>query len=164
MRKVWRDSFGGVLELVAVSKDEVVSLGAVLSKVLIEFGGRFGLDVADLRAEAITNSHETLVGTGVPRLIRDRSGGEECDFERAPGGGVAGGFRVIARVVFCTCGSDGACENTNTSRVERCGKATSIAGHGFFKSIVGRGLADCAKLFVYGSVCSARLEVDHVLR
>ena len=81
LRKFRRDSLGGVLILEAVSEDERVALSSVLTEIILEFCRGFRLDVADLRAEAVANPGESLIGAAVPRLVGDRAGRQERDLE-----------------------------------------------------------------------------------
>jgi len=60
-----------------VAEHEVVALRTVLPKLLLELGGCFGLDMADGRAEGVTNPQESLIRAAVPGLIADRARGEE---------------------------------------------------------------------------------------
>jgi len=62
------------LKLEAVPKNEIVSLRAVLAKVLVEFSRCPGLNVADFGAEAVANPHEAVVGSSIPGLVADRTG------------------------------------------------------------------------------------------
>jgi hypothetical protein len=65
-RKIRTNPFRRILELESVSEDEIVSLRAVLSEVLLEVSWCFRLYMAHARAQAIADTHETAVCTGVP--------------------------------------------------------------------------------------------------
>src|SRR5688500_5935999 len=55
-RVIWPNPLRGILELEAVTEDEVVPLRPVLTELLLELGGRLGLDVTDGRTEAIAEA------------------------------------------------------------------------------------------------------------
>ena len=81
LRKLGRDALRGVLVLESVAEDERVALCSVLAKIILEFRRGFCLDVADLRAEAVADSHESLIRAGIPRLVGDRPRGQQRDLE-----------------------------------------------------------------------------------
>jgi hypothetical protein len=86
-RRAWEvrtDALRRILKLEAVADDQVIALRALLPEVLVELGGSPGLNVTDLSAEAIADPHQAAVRPGVPRLIGDRSRGEQRDAEPRP--------------------------------------------------------------------------------
>ena len=78
-----------------MAEDERVALIPVLAKIFLELCRGFCLDVADLRSEAVSDAHESLIRPGVPRLVGDRARSEQRDLE-AWSRGMGGLFRIVS--------------------------------------------------------------------
>ena len=70
---------GGILKFEAMPEYEIVPLGSVLTKILLEFGGRSCLDMTDLRTEGVADTQQALVCAAIPGLVGNGSGRQECD-------------------------------------------------------------------------------------
>src|SRR5579863_1927999 len=143
LRIVRRDALHRVLILESVGDDQIVSLGAVLAEVFVELGWCLCLDVADLRAEAVSDAEEATVGSGVPRLVGDRTGRQQRHLEPF----VAGGCRPVAcasttvRVLQLP-----TCAQTQTQRdVEKGRDAHEIEDAGCYLT-TATGIAFCSGL------------------
>ena len=55
-----------ILKLEAMTEDEVVPLGSVLAKVLIELCWGLGLDMTDFGAKTVSNTSKPLVSSSIP--------------------------------------------------------------------------------------------------
>src|SRR6185312_2826482 len=111
MRKLWCHALRGVLELEPVAEDELITLRAVLAKILLEVGRRGRLDVADLGAEAVANPEQTVIRSAIPRLVGHRPGREQRDLKFAASGlasapAVRRGARTIDASLWLRTGSE----------------------------------------------------------
>ena len=98
-----------------MTEDEIVSLRAILPELLLEFGGRLRLDVADACSQAVTYTEQALIGAAVPGLIADGSRREQGDPKRLGAGAVT----LCGVVIRLFAARD---ENYGKKDVERCGQ------------------------------------------
>ena len=115
-----------------MTENEIVTLCAVLSKVLFELCWRLGLDVADLRAQAVANPHEPVVRTAIPRSVRDWTRRQQRDTKVA---------RICEGAFFASSGAR-ECEQHD---VDDCAKTTCATVNLLHNALGYNGLHTCGE-------------------